>query len=265
MQQKQLTCFIIMPITTPEFYIDTYKGDKDHFAHVLEHLFKPALEAANFDPIPPKSKGSDVIQAEIIKHLASADLVLCDMSILNPNVFFELGIRTALNKPVALVIDDKAQSIPFDTSIINFLRYESALNVWSTLKEIIALTAHVKAAFDQSKSFNALWKYFGVVQTGVFKPEEASIGEKIDLLIQKVTTLESVQQLQQVQLENPYSSFVSPMVGSGKYGFISHLTDNPRDQKEKIEQEENTINVIKTLLDLKEEREMTKKKSPLGG
>lgn len=36
-----------------------------------------------------------------------ADMVLCDMSRLNANVFFELGIRTALDRPAALVKDDQ--------------------------------------------------------------------------------------------------------------------------------------------------------------
>ena len=78
-------CFIIMPITTPTNLVERYKGDEDHFTHVLEHLFIPALESAGFKPISPKSAGSDVIQAEIIKQLSSCELVLCDMSILNPN------------------------------------------------------------------------------------------------------------------------------------------------------------------------------------
>ena len=49
--------------------------------------------------MPPTASGSDLIHAKIIKNLETADLVLCDMSALNPNVFFEFGMRTALNKP----------------------------------------------------------------------------------------------------------------------------------------------------------------------
>ena len=87
------TCFIIMPITTPEELIPRFKNDKNHFLHVLENLFVPAIEKADFKSIKPIAKGSDLIHAEIIKNLNVADLVLCDMSILNPNVFFEYGIR----------------------------------------------------------------------------------------------------------------------------------------------------------------------------
>ena len=95
-----------MPLTTPARYVETYKGDTQHFIHVLGHLFKPAIEAAGLTPITPMSKGSKVIHGDIIRNLETADLVLCDMSILNPNVFFELGIRTALNKSVAMIRDN---------------------------------------------------------------------------------------------------------------------------------------------------------------
>ena len=185
-------CFIIMPISTPENVASNYKGDEDHFEHVLDHLFIPALKKAGFEPIPPKSTGSNVIQADIIKNLSTSEMVLCDMSILNPNVFFEFGIRTALDMPISLVTDDNTTNIPFDTSIISFHRYKSAMNLWEIENEIKALAEHVKMSSDKGKKRNALWKYFGVAQTGVFKPEDASIGEKLDLLVKEIESLKSL-------------------------------------------------------------------------
>jgi len=182
-----------MPITTPKHFVERYKDDADHFAHVLDHLFMPALMNAGFEPVPPKTIGSDLIQAEIIKQLSLCELVLCDMSILNPNVFFEFGIRTSLNKPVALVVDDKTENIPFDTSIINFHRYGSSLDAWSIESEINKLEEHVKNAYKKTKDHNALWKYFGVAQTGTFKPEEAEIGDKLDFIMNKLSALEKEQ------------------------------------------------------------------------
>ena len=34
-------CFIVMPITTPETLVPSYGNDREHFLHVLEHLFVP--------------------------------------------------------------------------------------------------------------------------------------------------------------------------------------------------------------------------------
>lgn len=176
-------CFIIMPITTPKDYIEIYKGDADHFKHVLQHLFNPALEHAGFIPIPPIATGAEIIHAEIIKNLSECDLVLCDMSILNPNVFFELGIRTALDKPVVAVRDDITAKTPFDIDIVNRHQYSSTLYSWNTEEEIIKLTDHIKISFKKSEGRNAIWKFFGIQQTGSLKPEDANISAKVDLLI----------------------------------------------------------------------------------
>ena len=140
------SCFIIIPLSTPGRLLGTYGGDDEHFKHVLDHLFIPAVESAGMTAIPPVAKGAELIHGEIIKNLESADLVLCDMSILNPNVFFELGIRTALNRPVSLVRDDVTETIPFDTNIINNHKYKSTLSPWTLDKEVRALTEHLKAS-----------------------------------------------------------------------------------------------------------------------
>src|SRR5687767_8303011 len=105
------TCFVAMPISVPQSMVSRYE-DKDHFIHVYEHLFAPAIRELEFEPISPVSKGSEVIHADIVRNLHDAHLVLCDMSTLNANVFFELGIRTALDKPVCLVADSATVDLP---------------------------------------------------------------------------------------------------------------------------------------------------------
>lgn len=160
-KSKKENCFIIMPITTPEEWLGEYDEDPDHFANVLENLFIPAVKAAGFNPIPPKSKGSEVIQADIIKKIEESPYLLCDMSILNPNVFFELGIRTALNKPIALVTDELTVDVPFDTHIINHHTYNHS-PTWCLEKEIESLSAHLSDCFVDGDERNSLWKHFSI-------------------------------------------------------------------------------------------------------
>ena len=52
-EMPEKKCFIIMPVTTPSDMISTYNGDKDHFKHVMEALFVPAIKEAGFEPIQP--------------------------------------------------------------------------------------------------------------------------------------------------------------------------------------------------------------------
>lgn len=184
-EETEKTCFVIMPITTPDSYRDTYR-DNDHFTHVGECLFKPAIEKAGFKPILPISKGSENIHANIIKKIEASDLVLCDMSILNPNVFFEFGIRTALNKPICLVKDEHVQHVPFDTLSINYHTYSSDLSAWIVSTEINKLAEHIKESYQSNEGRNPLWKHFGL--SIVAKPDEkvATEDDKFDYINRKL-------------------------------------------------------------------------------
>lgn len=191
-------CFIIMPITTPKSLIPEYHGGENHFTYVLNQIFIPAIEKANLESILPTVKGSDVIHGEIIKNIETADLVLCDMSSLNPNVFFEFGIRTSLNKPVALVVDDMTAEIPFDTSIIHYHTYRSALQNWTHEKDIDLLSNHIKESIKKSKGENSLWKYFGLKSSARPIEEKGGIEGKVDYLTVIVESLnEKIEKKQQ--------------------------------------------------------------------
>ena len=179
-------CFIIMPITTPVDHLSRFHGDEDHFQHVLNHLFKPSIEAAGFEPVSPIAYGADLIHAEIIRNLESSELVLCDISCINPNVFFELGIRTAVDKPVALVRDNFTSDIPFDTSIVNFHTYNASLSPWLLPSEVEKLSSHVRESHERSQGRNPLWRYFGLTTRGAFKPEESPLEAKIDLMLHQL-------------------------------------------------------------------------------
>jgi hypothetical protein len=182
-----------MPITTPAIYAEL-DGDPDHFAHVLDHLFRPALESLDYKVLLPSVAGSELIHAEIVKNLEEADLVLCDLSSLNPNVFFELGIRTALDRPTVLVRDKPTSPIPFDLNAINVLTYDGSLKSWIIKDEIPRLTAHIKASVKSaSDNGNAMWRYFGITRSA--SPAERAnnpLEAKMDFLITEFTKMRRV-------------------------------------------------------------------------
>jgi hypothetical protein len=182
-------CFVIMPVSTPEIWIQKYNGDREHFKHVLDYLFTPALISANYEVVPPTASGSNLIHAEIIKNLEECDLVLCDISTLNPNVFFELGIRTSLDRPVVIVRDDFTTEIPFDTISINTYTYESSLHPWILGSQVPGLTRHITEAAGKSVDHNSLWQYFGITQRAVPAEVANPTQAKLDLLIAEVAQL----------------------------------------------------------------------------
>ncbi|MFN3367759.1 MAG: hypothetical protein ACK411_15325, partial [Exiguobacterium mexicanum] len=154
------TCFIMMPISTPASKLETYGDDQLHFLNILEHLIVPAVERAGFIPILPTVEGSLVIHAEIIRNLCVADMALADMSILNPNVFFEMGIRTAVNKPLSIIIDDKTEDVPFDTNLIAYKKYDSSASAWKIDEERETVARHIKDTYEKSRGTNGLWSAF---------------------------------------------------------------------------------------------------------
>jgi hypothetical protein len=180
-------CFAIMPITTPEEAVARYGGDREHFLHVAEFIFKPAAELAGYRFVPASVDSSRVIQAAIIDNLARADVVLCDTSLWNANVFFELGIRVALNKPVALVRDGLTDTVPFDNTPVHCYEYDHRMEPWCLAAEIPKLGRHIAAAGAHEQ--NELWKFAGIQvsaqQTDAGNPEDA----KLDLLLAKVAAL----------------------------------------------------------------------------
>jgi hypothetical protein len=142
-----LKAFIILP-----FREKTDKWPKGFFSEVLNILITPAAVDAGFSVETARKEGSDVIQATIVNALLNADLVIADLTEHNPNVLFELGMRMAFDKPVALV---RAAGTPaiFDVdSMLRVLDYNPSL--WkSTLEhDLPALASHIKGAWENRKT-----------------------------------------------------------------------------------------------------------------
>lgn len=151
--KTNLKAFVIMPFV--ERNDDRAKG---FFAEVLRSLVTPAAVEAGFKVETANRQGSDVIQSTIINDLLDADLVIADLTDHNPNVLFELGVRMAEDKPVALI---KATGTGRVFDVDNMLRvYEYNGNLWhSTLdKDLPSLCDHIKGAWEQRNSHTSYIK-----------------------------------------------------------------------------------------------------------
>lgn len=191
------TCFMAMPITTHEHEAKKY-DDAQHWEHVMQVLFEPAIAQAGFVAVRPVSKGSEMIHSAIVTHLEKSDMVLCDLSGQNPNVFFELGVRTSLDKPVALVYDFEMGSLPFDTSGIYTHSYRPDLKGWDTIQQVTSLAQHLSDAYESCQGRNPLWRQFGLTQRAEEPHVSASPMEaEIALMSQTVDRLRyTVQDIQ---------------------------------------------------------------------
>jgi hypothetical protein len=67
--------------------------------------------------------GSNVVMEDVKAAIATADLVIADLSDQNPNVFYEVGIAHTLGKPV-LLLSQSIEDVPFDLRHRRVLPYE---------------------------------------------------------------------------------------------------------------------------------------------
>lgn len=146
--------FIILPFSE--------KGEnprsKGFFNEVLNSLLTPACNSLNFRVSTANISGSDLIHHTIMKNLIEADLVIADLTDHNPNVAFELGVRIALDKPVA-IIRAKGMGPFFDVD--NLMRvFEYDPNLWKTTIEsdIPKLTDHIKSAWENVNNLPSYMK-----------------------------------------------------------------------------------------------------------
>lgn len=208
------TCFIAMPVRTTPEQAELYDDDQ-HWNHVLEHLFVPAVEQAGFEAWRPIAEGSDLIHARIVQQLIRADLVLVDMSHNNPNVFFELGVRTSVNKPVALVRCDTATPIPFDVSGINTHTYEPILKPWNHKTQVAALAKHLGMAAETSSGTNTMWQQFGMQLTATEPTTGASKEEALlEVIRREISQLSHVINVHPPAADSPRVTKMSDAEGS---------------------------------------------------
>jgi hypothetical protein len=111
------SCFVVMPIG---------KGkDCERWRDIYEGVFKQSVEASGLDLRCERADDiheSGSIMKQVLIQLNSARIVLADLTTRNPNVFYELGIRHALEKRSVLVGQSPDDS-PFDTNQYRMLVY----------------------------------------------------------------------------------------------------------------------------------------------
>lgn len=112
--------FVVMPFGKKK----GADGSPYDFNAIYKILIKPALEEAGFEPFrADEETASGDILTDMFQELLLADLCLCDLSIDNANVFYELGIRHAFRKRGVMHIQAGRAYMPFDIFNVRTLPY----------------------------------------------------------------------------------------------------------------------------------------------
>jgi hypothetical protein len=140
-------CFVLMPFGTKK---DPTGGPDINFDSVYEKAIRPAIEDAGMDPIRADEElTGGIIQKPMFERLLLCDFAVADLTTVNPNVFYELGVRHAARPATTLAIFAKNHSLPFDIGHLRSLPYDLGKKNRFSDKEASALRSALKRRLAQ--------------------------------------------------------------------------------------------------------------------
>ena len=121
-------CFVISPIGDAA---STIRAEADWLLKgVICPALEPEFEVERADVYPM----NDVITNQVILAIKDADLIVANLTGHNPNVFYELAVAHAFERPVVPMIHSD-QAIPFDNKQMGTIKYSrERIEQWELAK-----------------------------------------------------------------------------------------------------------------------------------
>jgi hypothetical protein len=112
------TCFVVMPFAVP---VGGY----------YQNIYEPAIQKAGLRAVRADADifGTGKIIDQIWSGINASKVLVAELTTRNPNVFYELGLAHALDKPVVLVSSNEAD-VPFDLKHIRVIYYDVTDPFW---------------------------------------------------------------------------------------------------------------------------------------
>ena len=119
-----VNCFVIMPFgDKPDPGQD---GKVIHFDEIYQMFIKSAVEELGIKCVRCDEIGeSGWIHSKMFTHIYDSEVAVVDITALNPNVFYELGVRHVLKKNVTILIRQAGTRAPFNIQGFNIIEYKA--------------------------------------------------------------------------------------------------------------------------------------------
>ncbi|MEL7022283.1 MAG: TRAFs-binding domain-containing protein [Pseudomonadota bacterium] len=130
-------CFVLMPfgVKTDE------NGRQIDFDHVYENLIRPAIVAAELEPVrADEEKVGGLIHKPMFERLVICEYAIADLTTANANVFYELGVRHATRPWTTIVVFASETRLPFDVAPLRGLPYRMNSDSGMNADDVSALT-----------------------------------------------------------------------------------------------------------------------------
>lgn len=145
-------CFVITPIG------DDSSPIRRAIDGVIDAVVSPVMEEYNFTvEVAHRIAKAGSITNQVIELLLSADLVIANLTELNPNVMYELAVRHAARKPVIIIVDRAVTPrLPFDVQDERTIFYLNDMQGVLDLRNNLA--AMVPHAIGDEKPDNPVYR-----------------------------------------------------------------------------------------------------------
>lgn len=115
-------CFVVMGFGTKT---DPATGTSIDLDKTYQNVIKPAVVECGFECVrADEVKDSALIDRSMYALLIRADVVIADISTMNPNALYELGVRHAVKPQSTIIIKAESTTIPFDINHTRVFSYK---------------------------------------------------------------------------------------------------------------------------------------------
>ena len=132
--KQGLKCFVASPIGT------TGSQTRKATDGLVDDVIVPVLKRSNISCfVSHRIEKTGSITRDIISHLLDDDLLIANLTELNPNVMYELAVRHSVRKPV-IIIASSDTKLPFDINDQRTIFYENTMLGAVTLRRELSKT-----------------------------------------------------------------------------------------------------------------------------
>lgn len=117
------TCFVIMPFGIKQHPLT---GEPIDFDLVYEKIIKPAAEGVlKLKCIrADEERGAGLIHKAMVERIIKSDVAIVDITTLNPNVLYELGVRHTAKRSGTIIIRRRGDPVPFNINGMRAFDYD---------------------------------------------------------------------------------------------------------------------------------------------
>lgn len=184
MEDKKI-CFVITPIG------DDNTPIRRHIDGIIDQAIIPAISEKFQVKVAHREYEIGSINDKVIQSIYNSDLVIANLTGLNPNVMFEIAIRYSFGKP-AIVIAEKGTKLPFDIVDENTIFYindpAGAADLKDTIRKFMEKINWEKHEYGPVFSAIRNAAVVNTIETGISGEENKNA---FSFLVEKISKIEN--------------------------------------------------------------------------